>query len=143
MPAAVPSSVGRVTRARPAAGGRSDPRASTAGDGSTVPPDDGCPPRYQPYAPRSPARRLPPRRRRAGAASSIWQGVGATGSVRPGEPDPPARALHELSPGLRLQAGEVVRHAGRAGATGQVWLRRNRVQRWINWSTAAVFGAFG
>jgi len=26
---------------------------------------------------------------------------------------------------------------------GQVWLRRNRVQRWINWSTAAVFGAFG
>jgi threonine/homoserine/homoserine lactone efflux protein len=26
---------------------------------------------------------------------------------------------------------------------GQVWLRRNRVQRWINRSTAAVFTAFG
>jgi threonine/homoserine/homoserine lactone efflux protein len=26
---------------------------------------------------------------------------------------------------------------------GQRWLRRNRVQRWINWSTAAVFTTFG
>lgn len=26
---------------------------------------------------------------------------------------------------------------------GQRWLRGNRVQRWITWSTAAVFATFG